>query len=94
MPDARAFALWNTPIRHARSTGLYQKEKYMMQAGTMPDSGIPRKNRAANSPAEFLHAAIVMTMVPQSTIATGKNFLAEKVFIKRLDGIKNKVTGK
>jgi len=33
-PLARAFAAWKIPMRNARSLGLYQKLKYIRQAGT------------------------------------------------------------
>ena len=39
-PDAKEFAAWKIPILKARSEGLYQKLKYIIDVGTTPASGI------------------------------------------------------
>ena len=81
-------------MRYARSVGLYQKLKYMMHAGTNPDSGMPRKKRAVSKPAAFFVAAIHMTTVLQMVMITGKYRLAEYFFMSRLEGINKMVTTK
>ena len=45
---------------------------FAFQIHTTPDSGTPRKNRAASSPEAFLTAAIQQTTVPKATIMHGK----------------------
>lgn len=54
--------------------------------------GIPRKNRAASSPAAFFVAEIQHTTVPKPHMMSGKYRLPEIFFISRFDGIKSKVT--
>ena len=65
-----------------------------MHAGTTPDSGTPKKNRAARRPEAFLTAAIQLTIVPKRHIMIGKYILPESFFITRFDGIKRTVTEK
>jgi len=73
---------------------LYQKEKYMIQAGTTPDSGIPRKNRAATRPPNELTAAMQQTIVPKQTMTQGKYLFPENLFMTRFDGMSSSVTMK
>jgi hypothetical protein len=80
-PDASEFAAWKMPILHARSDGLYQNEKYMIQAGTTPLSGIPRKNLAVNNPAAFFTALILATTIPNPIMIHGKYFFPLTVFM-------------
>lgn len=93
-PDAREFAAWNTPILQALSLGLYQNEKYMMDAGTTPLSGMPRKNRAARNPGGPLTVEMHATTVPKRHMTIGKNRFPENRFISRFDGKSRSVTMK
>jgi hypothetical protein len=65
-----------------------------MQLVTTPDSGIPRKKRAANNPDALFTVEILITMVPHKTIINGKKFFADIFFINRLDGMSSAVTAK
>lgn len=92
--EAIQFYAWKMAIRNARSDGLYYMEKYMMQAGTTPASGIPSMNRAASSPELFLTPAIARTIAAQRTMTTGKKYFAEYFFIMMLEGSSPAVTAK
>lgn len=81
-------------MRNARSEGLYHIEKYMMQAGTTPASGIPSMKRAVRSPELFLTPAMARTTAAQRTMTTGKKYFAEYFFIMMFEGRRPAVTAK
>ena len=93
-PDASALAAWNTPILQALSLGLYQNEKYMIDAGTTPLSGMPRKNRAASILEVVLTAEMDATTTPKRHIMIGKYRFPENFFISRFEGRSKRVTMK
>jgi hypothetical protein len=66
----------------------------MIQAGTTPASGIPRKKRAVRSPDAFLTLAIHITITPHNIITIGKKYFADIFFMRILDGIRPAVTAK
>lgn len=72
----------------------YQKLKYIKQAGTTPDSGIPKKKRAARRPLKLFTEAIQHTIVPKAHMMSGKYRLPEIFFMSKFDGIKSTEMGK
>lgn len=66
----------------------------MIDAGTTPLSGMPRKNRAVSNPVAPLTVDIHATTVPKRHMIAGKNLLPENFFISRFEGNNKAVTMK
>lgn len=65
-----------------------------LQAGTTPDSGIPRKNRVASRPAAFWAAPMHIAIPPNPTMMSGKKNFPLYFFMSKFDGMRKAVTMK
>lgn len=71
----------------------YQRLVKKITPGNKPASVIPRKNRAINSPAEEVTAAMQTITIPQAIITMGIHFEGPIFLSIKLEGTSNNTCG-